>query len=324
MGNSLADFILMSLINNSNQVVSNNLLSIIITVYNAERFIADSVNSILQQTLDDFMLIIVDDGSTDATKEIIKGYSDDRILFISEKHNGRSASLNIALSRVSTPFVAFMDADDIALGTRLEKQLDFLLNNPDVGVISSAYYVSDKDKRFVRVVHLPQKHTEIEFMMTTHCAMRFPAAMIRTELLRKENGFDESLNSAIDYDLFLRLLPKTTFNNLNEPLLIYRRHSNTITNKLFQEQNSNVLKLSKRYLERQHERNQIAKAEYLFRLGMVEYYHGTMKNARRNFMQSIREGMSLNKTIRYLLPTYLGETFFSIYRSAHNKLGQYI
>ena len=213
-------------------------ISVVMTVYNCERYIEESIRSILAQTMADFEFIIVDDGSTDCTKELIVKYNDPRIKFYPLEHVGRACALNYAVEKAQGTYVIFMDADDIALPERIEKQYLRLQQNPEIGVVSGWYQLIDaQDKKLYTLRKLPERHTDIEYEMTKQCSMCFPATMMRSHFISQVGGFNEQLKSAIDYDLFVRILPVCGFSNMQE-LMLYHKftpielHQDKIVNNL--------------------------------------------------------------------------------------------
>ena len=295
-------------------------VTIIMTTYNSELYVYETIDSILNQSFKEFKFIIIDDGSTDSTASIIKNIRDSRVTIIQSRHAGKPAALNKALEEVKTEFVAFTDHDDISAPHRFRLQYDYLNSHPDVGVLSSWYYVCDKNGAVIRGEQIPHQHEEIEDMMTTHCSMRFPGLMMRTKLFVEYGKFDESLvNGTDDYELFLRMLPHTRFNNIPEYLLYHRRHERAFSLRIMKEQNDSAKTLSLKYLENQLRNEHTNKGYVYYRMGLTEYYKGTMKKARYYFHLAITNGYRSVLSRRYYWATYLGDSIFSVYRNIVNK-----
>lgn len=298
----------------------SGILTVIVTTYNAERFIAETVESILRQTMTKFTFIIVDDGSSDGTIGIVEQYNDPRIRLVKGGHRGKPSALNLGLMSVDSEFVAFIDHDDVAESTRLEKQYHFLKEHQEVGLLSSWYVLCDEKGVQRRGIKAPVVHQEIEWMMTMHCSMRFPGLMMRTSLIQQYGGFDESqTNGSDDYEYFLRLLPVTKFHNLPEYLLFHRRHSGAFSYRSWTEQNDDVLRLSKKYLQILKQNDPSSAGVIIFRLGLSEYYHGSMKAARSYFLQSLLAGYFDLQFIRYYIPALLGDRIFRSFRRLYNR-----
>jgi glycosyltransferase involved in cell wall biosynthesis len=300
--------------------LKNGILTVILTTYNAERFITETVDSILRQTMAQFTFIIVDDGSSDGTIGIIEQYNDPRIRLVKGEHRGKPSALNLGLMSVESEFVAFIDHDDVAESTRLERQYHFLNEHREVGLLSSWYVLCDEHGVQRRGIKAPVVHEEIEWMMTMHCSMRFPGLMMRTALIQQYGGFDESLtNGTDDYEYFLRLLPVTKFHNLPEYLLFHRRHSDSFSYRSWQEQNNAVRQLSRDYLNTLMQNDPSLAGIITFRLGLSEYYHGSMKTARHYFLQSLHSRYIDLRLFRYYFPTLLGDRIFRLFRRFYNR-----
>ena len=127
--------------------INNPLISVLLPVFNAEKYLYDSIKSVLEQTFQDFELIIVNDGSTDNSLEVIKKFTDQRIVLIDQPNKGLAAALNAGAAFCKGVFIARMDADDICSIDRFQKQADYLTRNPQVSVVSSAVIYIDEKKR---------------------------------------------------------------------------------------------------------------------------------------------------------------------------------
>jgi glycosyltransferase involved in cell wall biosynthesis len=293
-------------------------VSIIMTVYNGERYIEPAIRSILTQTLKDIEFIIVDDGSTDGTKEKIIKVNDPRIKYYPLEHVGRARALNYAVSKAQSSFIAFMDADDIALPERIEKQYLCLQQNPEIGVVSGWYQLMDANGNLLHTIRkLPEQHAEIEYEMTKHSSMCFPATMMRRRLFDVAGGFNEQYKSAIDYEYYLRLMPVARYYNLQNILLHYRIRTDSISTLQKSEQRIHTRDLSRDYLLSILQNNSVSNEQYIlkYRLGINEYYNGSMQTARIWFLQAFSKMWMQPSLWRFLLPTLLGDKIFSLYRS---------
>jgi glycosyltransferase involved in cell wall biosynthesis len=297
-------------------------VAVIMTAYNCEDYIGPAISSIVNQSFKDFEFIIVDDGSTDRTKEFIAAFSDQRIKFYSLEHIGRARALNYAISKTQCLYIAFMDADDISVPERIQKQYRYLQQNPEIGLVSGWYALIDSSGNEMSILKkLPALHKEIEFEMTIQCSACFPASMIRLQLLSQVFGFNEQLKSAIDYDLFLRILPICRFSNLQELLLYHRIHPSRITARYYSEQIANTFRLANSYLDHLLVQSTSQQKQYnvFVRFGINEYYRGTMHAARHYFLSALPELWREWLVWRYLLPTFLGDTIISRYRKHSNR-----
>ena len=200
-------------------------LSVILPVYNCEKYIYEAVDSILNQTFTDFELLIVDDFSTDSTVLILESFKDSRIqLFKKEKNTGYTNSLNYAISIAKGEYIARMDGDDICLPQRFEKQVNFLDCHPDVILCGSAVQIIDSDT----ILRLPTNHDEIKVKLCFATSFCHPSVMGKA-IVFKENLYDVKLEPAEDYDLWTRLVFKGQLANLDEILLMYRIHEEQVS-----------------------------------------------------------------------------------------------
>lgn len=201
-------------------------ISVLLPVYNAENFIAESVQSILDQTEPDFELLVIDDCSTDRSLEIIKSFQDPRIILRKKKKNtGYTESLNWAIDQASGKYIARMDADDVSLPKRFEKQLTFLEQHPDVALCGTDARVEGGSLKF----NYPTEPNAIQANLLLGSSLIHPSIMGRTEIF-KQYKYDPIKEPAEDYDLFTRLAASgKQLANLEEALLIYRVHTNQIS-----------------------------------------------------------------------------------------------
>jgi glycosyltransferase involved in cell wall biosynthesis len=203
------------------------LISVLMPAYNAELYIKEAVDSILNQTLSDFEFIIYNDGSIDHTDEIIQSYNDKRILYINNKINsGYLDLLNEGLSIAKGKYIARMDADDISLPNRLQVQFNYLEEHPDVGICGSWFeYMgvqSGIEKR-------PVTFEEIQYHLFYGCPLTHPTVMMRNEFLKKYDlKYDQKYYYAEDHDLFFRGSFHFKLVNLPLVLLKYRIHATQI------------------------------------------------------------------------------------------------
>lgn len=218
-------------------------ISVIIPVYNAASFLYESIESILNQTFSDFELIILNDKSTDGSLEIIKSFQskDNRIIIIDKEQNVGPANLrNEGINAAKGTYIALMDADDIALPTRFEKQIAVLKNNPEIGVCGTwfTFFGSKKDK----IIKHNTNPDAIKVSFLHSCNIGNPTVMFKKEVLG-DLKFDNEYVPVEDYDLWSRLLAKTNFYNIPESLLNYRQHNNNISKTKIDNVNRSVKKV---------------------------------------------------------------------------------
>ena len=211
-------------------------ISVIMGVYNEEASIAKAIDSVIKQTYSCWEFIIVDDCSTDKTRDIISKYcaSEPRIkLYKNKKNFGLAFSLNLAINKSSGAYIARMDADDISLPNRFEQQLKILDLNSKVMVVGTAAYYIDSDSLKKRLVRMPQYHQDLSNFIFKKSPFIHPSVMMRKEYLKITNGYDSRLRRAQDYDLWLRGRFIGEYYNIQEPLIIYAYQNNKISKSFF-------------------------------------------------------------------------------------------
>jgi glycosyltransferase involved in cell wall biosynthesis len=195
------------------------LVTVLMPVYNAERFLREAIDSILQQTFTDFEFLILDDGSTDSSVAIIKSYTDPRIRFVqNEKNLGISATLNRGIELASCELIARMDADDLSYPERLQKQWDFFQTHADVALLSTWAREITEEGEPVHTAAWRQPF--FYYNLTFECWIYHPTVMYRRRAVLDVGAY--STRYSEDYDLWWRLSRKYKIDNLSEVLVDYR------------------------------------------------------------------------------------------------------
>ncbi|MCX8080980.1 MAG: glycosyltransferase [Bacteroidia bacterium] len=200
------------------------LVSVVMPVYNASAFVEEAVQSILNQTFSNWELIVIDDGSTDSSPQIIeKHLADKRIKYIrKEKNEGIVSALNLGISLTRGKYVARMDADDISLPHRLEKQVEWMEKKPQTVVCGANYFtLTENKKEIIRVSHKGNFLKTQLFFSTPFC---HPLVMINKSLAGHDLHYKEEFSHAEDYELWTRLAFKGEFHILEDALFVYRNH----------------------------------------------------------------------------------------------------
>jgi len=208
-------------------------VSVVMAVFNGERHLREAIDSVLGQTLRDFELIIVDDGSSDGTRAIIESYDDARICRIDNDRNiGLSRSLNRGIAAARGRYIARLDADDVSEPTRLDEQVYFLRSHPDVSIVGCRYAIIDDAGTIVGQRPVPCDDVDIRWMLDFCNPFAHSAVMIRRQALEREPGpYDESLVYAMDYDLWTRLAAHGRLANLSESLIRWRTTPGSLTSR---------------------------------------------------------------------------------------------
>ncbi|HEX6624956.1 MAG TPA: glycosyltransferase [Pyrinomonadaceae bacterium] len=209
-------------------------VSVLMAVYNGERYLREAIDSILGQTFADFEFIIIDDASTDRSFEIAGGYADPRIRLVRNERNlGLTLSLNRGLDLARGEYVARMDCDDLSLPERLAKQVAFMEANPDVGACSTWAFDIDSAGNVIGKRELPVGEQLDNFYWRR--SLIHPAAMFRFDRSAGPR-YDPAFRYAQDYDLWFRIRAERRLCNLPEHLLLYRVHEESITGSRFEAQ----------------------------------------------------------------------------------------
>ena len=212
--------------------MSPPIISVVMSVYNGQAFLAEAVESILGQTFRDFEFIVIDDGSTDRTEKILATYAsrDGRLRVFRQENRGRTESLNIGIGLAEGTYIARMDADDVSLPHRLQLQVEFMERHPEVCLLSASYERINKQGRLLDRVPVPLLDDEIRSMMLHKNAMCHPAVMMRKEVVIACGGYRKVFSESEDYDLWLRMSERSQLANLEEPVLQYRVHCKQASN----------------------------------------------------------------------------------------------
>jgi hypothetical protein len=204
-------------------------VSVVMSVYNAERFLREAVESILNQSFSDFEFIIVNDGSTDRTGAILQSYTDRRITVINQENAGVTKALNNGLALATGKYVARQDADDVSKPQRLEKQVAFMEGNPAVGLLGTRFEFIDENGEVTRLGVLSTDNKTLQQRLTVINQFSHGSVMIRKEALDKVGYFREFFRYAQDYDLWLRIADHYNVCNLPDYLFRYRELEQAIS-----------------------------------------------------------------------------------------------
>lgn len=205
-------------------------LTVGLNVYNGMPFLPEAVDSLLNQTLQDFELVIVNDGSTDDSAEYLNSLTDPRVRVIHQENGGCSVASNVVIKQCTTPYLARMDADDIAMPDRLQKQLDFMERHPEVGMVGTQTVCMGDQSVGKKSIKLPASHEAIwDALISGHHAMCHPTVMMRTSVIQGIDGYWQYGELDDDTDMMLRMGEAAKLANLDEPLYRYRVHQGSLS-----------------------------------------------------------------------------------------------
>jgi len=207
-------------------------ITVLMSVYNGERWLRESIESVLKQTLTDFEFIIINDGSRDFSLDIINDFSakDRRVLVISKQNTGLADSLNVGIAQAKGEWIARLDADDVCEPNRLSAQYAFGSSREKLVLIGSGLTEIDENRRTAKVFQYPTNHQNLVDNLIKK--MRFFAhssAFVRTKALKCIGGYRPRIKRAQDYDLWLRLSEVGELGCVDEPLVRIRHHADQIS-----------------------------------------------------------------------------------------------
>jgi len=199
-------------------------------VYNAKAYVAEAIQSVLRQSYRDFELLVIDDGSTDDTRAVVRQFDDPRLVITENLENiGLVATLTKGLAMSRGNFIARMDADDIAEPERLAKQMRFLRSHPEIDIVGGAIHFFGSTKR--PYTHIfPSDHEDIRVALLFYCPLAHPALMFRRTLVERDLlRYSEEFRHAEDYYLWSHLLQRVRAANLPDLVLQYRLHPRQVS-----------------------------------------------------------------------------------------------
>lgn len=252
-------------------------ITVLMPLYNCSKYVEASVRSILQQSFREFEFLIIDDGSTDNSAELVSTFNDSRIILHKKHHTGLADTLNTGLKMAHGKWIARIDADDIAVKDRLRFQTGFINKNQDVDVIagSSVYFSGNGKVEFT--VRPPTDDKSIKEMLNVHNPVNHSAVTFKKEDIIAEGGYDVSMTCFEDFELWLRLRDKLRFQILPEYLAFTRIRNDSMTaaatyNKIYEVLIDNFSRLKKSSQDEEYLN------EVKFR---IEYFYGDKDEARK-------------------------------------------
>lgn len=211
------------------------VVTVLMAVHNAAQFLTEAIDSVLRQTFEDFEFLVVDDGSTDTTDAILASYADPRLRVMRLAENGGlAAALNVGIRESRCDLIARMDGDDVCDPRRLERQVVFLRERPDVLLLGTGFVRTDAAGRAFERVQLPTDDAVLQEWLLDGNQFCHPSVMFRTNVVRQLGGYRALAGGAAqDYDLWLRIAEQGKIANLPDMLVRYRMHeSQTSVSKL--------------------------------------------------------------------------------------------
>lgn len=205
-------------------------ITVLMPVYNAEKYLRRALESVLNQTFKNFEFLIINDGSTDTTVNIINSYNDPRIRIVTQENAGVAKALNKGLNLASCELIARIDADDICTLDRLEKQVDFMNKNPEYIVIGSDCNAIDENGEFIyKQVNISYEHEDILKTMYKYCPFMHTSVMLRKSFALKVGGYPERAHNFEDHLLWIKMSSLGKFKNFTEVLGSFSINPESVT-----------------------------------------------------------------------------------------------
>jgi glycosyltransferase involved in cell wall biosynthesis len=292
---------------------SNNMyVSVVIPVYNGEEFLAEAIESVLNQTHREFELILVNDGSTDNSLGIMQSYAkkDPRIRVISHANKGRCLAFNDGVKEAKYEWIARLDADDVYLPDKIEKQLEFIRNNPGVTLLGTRGYHIDGQGRRLGLMGTDGPYSEQEFCDYMHTNSPifyiFSSVIMKKSAFLDVGGLRKEIQQAEDLDLFNRLSEKGyLLLKIKEPLVLYRVHETSISASKYLEQRMYYKFVRERMIARRQGKSEPTLEEFLQYRKMRPFYF-RLNSTRKDYGKYFYRMAALN----YANRNYIKAGFF--------------
>lgn len=257
------------------------MISIILPTYNCAPFISTAIKSILLQSYKNYELIIINDGSTDDTKSIIKKYNDGRIKYYEKEHSGLGDSIDFGILKANYDLIARMDADDIAHPERLMKQYNFILTHKEVDVLSNWYAVFN-DNKVRYIVKRGINHTEIVNNLSLYSDICHPSTLFTRKTIKALGGFKvvTRYDPFGDYVLWLKNKSKLKFHNLPKVLHFYRERGDSLSNEALTNRRNIIYEIQQPYYEKSLiQEFHLSEIDELAARGWREYLYGDVNKS---------------------------------------------
>ena len=217
--------------------MSRPVVSVVIAAYNAQEYVGQTIRSVLAQSLDSLELIVVNDGSTDGTGEVIRRFAGDRRVRVMDQQNaGCAAARNRGAAQAQGDFISIVDADDVCWPKKLERQVDCFVSEPRLAVVGTHARMIDDEGRHLGVLRTPTDPLEIREGMKESMQFCHATVMIRSEVYRQMGGYEESYPTSEDYEFLRRIVERHRASNVDEVLYDMRIHGGNKSFYFFEQQ----------------------------------------------------------------------------------------
>jgi len=270
-------------------LANSQLVSVVLPTYNRAHLLRRAVQSILNQTYQNFEVIVVDDCSSDNTENVVRSFCDERIRYIRhERNRGAAVARNTGIKAAKGEYVAFQDSDDEWLPEKLEKQMKAFESAPsNLGVVYTSFWLIDRNRKsFCPPLSVKQTDGEIHDALLEMNFVDTPTAVVRRECFEKAGMFDENLPRLQDWELWLRISKHYCFKHINEPLVNSYRQPDSISC------NMNALIIARKYILGKYFEEISTKPKLLrqhyFEIGTLHCLNGEIEAGRSYFLKAVR------------------------------------
>ncbi len=297
-------------------------ISIIIPTYNRSELLVRAVESVLNQTFEDFELIIVDDGSTDNTRDLVQEFikKDSRIKYIYQENSGGAAKpKNVGIKSSQGDYIAILDSDDEWLPQKLKKQLDVFekSDNSNLSFVTcNALVVGGKNIEKYNITKPKNPQREI---LTRDYLGSGSGMIYKREVFDTVGGFDESLKSGQDWEMRIRLLEKYDFEIVDDYLIKYYLHKNNISKTLGEKRKNDLEYIFNKYIH-YYKNDKDLLSKKLRYDGTRQMIEGDTKGARKSFLKSLKENPKNYIVYSYIILSFFGKNFYYKMAKIKNSL----
>jgi len=234
-------------------------ISVIIPTYNQSECLKEAIESVLNQTYKNIEIIVIDDGSTDNTLGVV-GSFDNKIVCIQQKNKGASSARNIGIKKANGEYLAFLDSDDMWIKNKLEKQIDFIKKNPEIGLLGTGCYQMINIGKVIHKKIFPNKNEILQKDLIKYNPFIQSSVMVKKDVFNDIDLYDEKFKESEDYDLWLRIAQKYKVANLEQALVTKRYYEKGLCPSKDSKQLYFALKARKNAIKR----GQYSKIYYLY------------------------------------------------------------
>jgi len=296
-------------------------VSVIMPVFNGERYLSESITSVLEQSLEDLEFIIINDGSTDNTSRILRSFRDERLRLFEREHQGLVPSLNEAIQLSKSRYIARMDADDIAMKDRLRLQYDFMASHPGIDILGGQAEVIDETGKTICKTQNPLSWQNISKLIKYACPLCHPTYFVRKGVYALTEGYRELLPPAEDYDFLLRAFEMgCVMRNLPDIVIKYRQSQGGMTFRNFQRTIFFAEAVQKMHRLRVYQKQ--GEAKIFFKLQTYQKWPSSwfkiVYDVRSRLLKTYRKNKKNRKTVNVILGGYI--VFVSL---LHHRLAIY-